>query len=112
MNFEGKKLVRNKESKMICGVCGGIGEYLSIDPTVIRILWIVLSFASVGMGILMYFIVAVVMPDTEDRKPDVVCDSRNTKETGAATGNNDGVGGNAAADNAKEKTEVQVVETE
>ena len=61
-----KKLTRSKDKKMICGVCAGIGEYLSIDPTIIRIIWIVLSFTSVGMAVLAYFIVAVVIPDEDD----------------------------------------------
>ena len=57
----GKKL-RKSEERKICGVCGGIGEYLGVDPTVVRLLWILFCFAG-GSGILAYIIAAVIMPD-------------------------------------------------
>ena len=50
---------------MLCGVCGGIGEYLKLDPTVIRLLWILFVFFSLGMAVLIYFIAAVIIPDEE-----------------------------------------------
>ncbi|MGN0482519.1 MAG: PspC domain-containing protein [Lachnospiraceae bacterium] len=56
-----KKLYRSVKNKMICGVCGGIGEYLNIDPTLIRILWAI--FACSGAGILVYFLAALIMPE-------------------------------------------------
>jgi phage shock protein C len=55
-----KKLYRSQRNKMICGVCGGIAEYINIDPTVVRLLWVIFSFF--GMGILAYIIAAIVMP--------------------------------------------------
>ncbi len=57
-----KRLVRSNTNKSICGVCGGVGEYLGIDPTLVRLIWVIASFASVGMGALIYFIAALVMP--------------------------------------------------
>ena len=63
MGNDYKKLVRSRTKKMLCGVCGGIGEYLNIDPTVIRLLWILFIFFSFGMAVLIYFIAAVDMPD-------------------------------------------------
>ena len=45
-----KKLYRSKDDRMLAGVCGGIAEYLDIDPTVVRILWIV-SVVFAGFGI-------------------------------------------------------------
>lgn len=56
-----KKLYRSDENKMLCGVCGGIGEYLGIDPTVIRLAWALLCLAA-GVGILAYIVAAVIMP--------------------------------------------------
>lgn len=50
---------------MLCGVCGGLGEYLNLDPTVIRIAWVLLTFFSLGTAVLAYFIAAVIMPDEE-----------------------------------------------
>lgn len=60
-----KKLTRSRRARMLCGVCGGIGEYLNLDPTVVRLLWILFVFFSFGMAVLIYFIAAVVMPDEE-----------------------------------------------
>jgi phage shock protein C len=47
---------------MICGVCGGIGEYLGIDPTVVRLLWVLLSVLG-GAGLLAYIIAAFIIPE-------------------------------------------------
>ncbi len=58
-----KRLMRSTTNKMICGVCGGIGEYLNLDPTLVRLIWALCSLASVGMGFLLYIIAAVVMPE-------------------------------------------------
>lgn len=55
-----KRLYRSDQNKMLCGVCGGIGEYFDIDPTIIRLLWAILACS--GMGILVYFIAAVIIP--------------------------------------------------
>lgn len=46
---------------MICGVCGGIAEYINMDPTIIRLLWVIISCAA-GIGILVYFIAAILIP--------------------------------------------------
>lgn len=60
-----RKLKRSRTQKMLCGVCGGIGEYLHIDPTLIRLAWALLTVGSVGMGIIVYFIAAIIIPDGE-----------------------------------------------
>lgn len=57
-----KRLVKST-NRMICGVCGGIGEYLNIDPTVIRLIWVILSIASFGTGLIAYIIAALIMPE-------------------------------------------------
>ena len=59
--MEQKKLYRSNTNKMICGVCGGIAEYINIDPTIVRLLWVVFSFAG-GFGLLAYIIAAIIMP--------------------------------------------------
>ena len=63
MGNDVKKLKKSATNKTICGVCGGIGEYFNVDPTIIRIIWVILSFGSVGFGIILYFIVAVIIPN-------------------------------------------------
>ncbi len=59
--MEQKRLFRSNTNKMICGVCGGIAEYINIDPTIVRLLWVVFSFAG-GFGLLAYIIAAIIMP--------------------------------------------------
>ncbi len=63
--MKGKRLYKSKTNRTICGVCGGIGEYFDIDPTIVRILWIVFTFAG-GSGILAYIICALVMSNAPD----------------------------------------------
>ena len=55
-----RKLYKSNTDIKICVVCGGIGEYLNIDPTLIRLIFIVLAFTQVG--ILAYIIAALVIP--------------------------------------------------
>jgi phage shock protein C len=56
-------LVRSRRNKMIAGVCGGIAEWLGWDPTIVRILYIVVSIVSVAFpGILVYVVLWIVMP--------------------------------------------------
>ena len=56
-----KRLYRSTEQKVIGGVCGGLGEYLNLDPSLIRIFTVLLFFAS-GVGILAYVIAWVIIP--------------------------------------------------
>lgn len=60
--MEPKRLTKSSTNRMICGVCAGIGNYLNIDATVVRLLWIIFSMAG-GAGILAYIIAAIVMPE-------------------------------------------------
>ena len=55
-----KTLYRLNDGKMICGVCAGLGEYFEIDPNLVRIAAVIL--ACTGMGILAYFVAAVILP--------------------------------------------------
>ena len=56
-----KRLYKSSRNKKICGLCGGIAEYLNIDPTVIRLITAIIGLAW-GSGILLYIIMAFVMP--------------------------------------------------
>jgi len=58
--MEQKKLYRSLNNKMICGVCQGVAEYINIDPTVVRLLWVIFGF--MGFGVLAYIIAAIIMP--------------------------------------------------
>lgn len=57
-----KKLYRSRKSRMLCGVCGGVAEYFNIDPTIIRLVFIL--FGCTGGGILAYIIAAIIIPDS------------------------------------------------
>ena len=56
-----KRLQRSRTEKMIAGVCGGIAEYLGVDPTLIRVLWVLITLMA-GVGVLLYLILWVIMP--------------------------------------------------
>ncbi len=55
-----KRLYLSNNDKMLLGVCGGLGEYFNIDPTIIRLLWMV--FACSGTGVIAYIIAAFIIP--------------------------------------------------
>lgn len=58
-----KRLYKSNTNKMLAGVLGGIGEYFDLDPTLIRVGYLLLSFFSAGFpGLLLYIILAVIMP--------------------------------------------------
>ena len=59
--MKGKKLYRSRENAMLAGVCGGIGEYFDIDPTIVRLAWVILGFCG-GVGLWAYVIAAVIIP--------------------------------------------------
>ena len=56
-----KRLYRSRNEKMIAGVCGGLADYLNVDPTVIRLVFLLLLFAG-GGGLFIYIILWVIMP--------------------------------------------------
>ncbi|MDD6485346.1 MAG: PspC domain-containing protein [Spirochaetales bacterium] len=57
------KRLRKSRDKKLCGVCGGIAEYLDMDPTIVRIIWLVLVLCA-GTGLLAYIIAAILMPNS------------------------------------------------
>ncbi|HAZ31939.1 MAG TPA: hypothetical protein DCY61_04510 [Dehalococcoidia bacterium] len=56
-----RRLYRSRSNRVIWGVCGGLAEYLNVDPTVIRLVMVLLVFAN-GIGILAYIIMAIIVP--------------------------------------------------
>ena len=60
-----KRLTLSSENAKIAGVCGGIGEYFGIDPTIVRILWILGTLVSLGTGIFAYFICWLLIPNAD-----------------------------------------------
>jgi phage shock protein C len=56
-----KKLYRSRRESMISGVCGGLGQYLGIDPTIIRIFFVLLAFYHM-LGVWVYLVMALLLP--------------------------------------------------
>ena len=56
-----KKLYRSNKNKVLAGVCGGIGEYLDVDPVIIRLLWLLFALG-MGTGIIVYIIAWLIIP--------------------------------------------------
>lgn len=56
-----KKLYRSDSDRKICGVCGGIAEYFDVDPTLVRLAWVLLAIMA-GSGLLAYIVAAIVIP--------------------------------------------------
>lgn len=55
-----KKLYRSETNKMLCGVCGGLADYLNLDPTIVRLLFVL--FGCTGTGVVAYVVAAIIMP--------------------------------------------------
>ncbi len=60
--MEQKRLYKSSTNRVLCGVCGGIGEYFNVDPTIIRLLFVLFVFG-VGSGLLAYIVAAIIMPE-------------------------------------------------
>jgi len=60
--METRKLYRSRTDKMIAGVCGGLGIYLGIDPTLIRLAFVLLLLFGIGSGLLAYIVMLLIIP--------------------------------------------------
>ncbi|MDP2873260.1 MAG: PspC domain-containing protein [Bacillota bacterium] len=56
-----KRVYRSQSQKMIAGVCGGIAEYFNVDPTLVRLAWVLFGLAA-GSGIVAYIVAWIIMP--------------------------------------------------
>jgi len=65
MSNRGRTLRRSMANRMIAGVCGGIAEYLDLDPTVVRVVYVLLSLFTAFAGILVYLILWLLIPDRD-----------------------------------------------
>lgn len=57
-----KKLYRSRNNRMIAGVCAGLAEYFNVDPTIIRLIFVLVGLAG-GPGLILYIIMAIVVPE-------------------------------------------------
>lgn len=60
--MDNKKIFLSNTDKKIFGVCGGIGEYFNIDSTLIRLAWVFLCIPTLFLGVIAYFIAAMIIP--------------------------------------------------
>ena len=60
-----RKLYKSRTDRKICGVCGGVAEYLNVDSTIVRIALVLFCLAG-GSGVIAYLIAALVIPEEPD----------------------------------------------
>lgn len=75
-----RKLVKNSNNKFFFGVCSGYGDYFNCDPTIIRILFVLLIFLK-GAGFLLYVISALIMPSDKKSKINTNKETENEKKS-------------------------------
>jgi phage shock protein C len=75
-----KRIYRSKKESMIAGVCGGLGEYLDIDPVIVRIIFVLLAFAG-GAGVIGYIIAWIIIPEA----PAGTADAQGSTQAAPAT---------------------------
>jgi phage shock protein C len=63
------RLERSTTNRVIGGVCGGIAEYLAVDPTLVRVVFVVTAFLTAGLGVLAYIVLLVLMPQPGQPAP-------------------------------------------
>ena len=59
--METKKLYRSRNDKMLAGVCGGLGDFLGLDPTMVRLMFVLLAILG-GHGVILYLIMCIIVP--------------------------------------------------
>jgi phage shock protein C len=60
-----QRLYRSKNDRILGGVCAGLGEHLDVDPTVIRLIWAVVTLLSFGTGIIIYILAWIIIPEDD-----------------------------------------------
>ncbi len=60
------RLYKVENDKKLFGVCGGLAEYFNIDPTIVRIAWVIFALVSCGAAILIYILCGVLFPNKSD----------------------------------------------
>lgn len=60
-----RRLFRSEKDRMLAGVCGGIADFLRVDPSIIRLLWVLFTLAG-GSGVLVYIILWIILPNESE----------------------------------------------
>lgn len=66
---ETKRLYRIEQNAKLAGVCGGVGEYFNIDANLVRLIWVIITLCSVGLGLVAYLAAALLLPKKSDVYP-------------------------------------------
>ena len=66
MSADYKRLYRSRTNRMVSGVCGGLGEFANVDPTIIRLLFAAGTFFSGGALLLVYLVMIFVIPESPE----------------------------------------------
>jgi phage shock protein PspC (stress-responsive transcriptional regulator) len=64
-----KRLYRSRDNRMIGGICAGLGEYIGIDPTVVRLLFVLGTIFGLGSLVLVYLILMIIVPEEAIESP-------------------------------------------
>ena len=60
------RLYRSRDDRMLAGVAGGLARVMDADPSIIRVVWVVVTVLSGGIGLLVYIVMAIVVPEAPD----------------------------------------------
>lgn len=63
-----RRLYRSKYDRQIAGVCGGLAAYFNVEPTIVRVIFLLITFMG-GPGLLLYIVLALVVPEEDAEKP-------------------------------------------
>lgn len=69
MNEQGEgreRYVRSRSDRVLAGVCGGLAEYLDLDPTLVRVAWVLVTVFAVGAGLVAYLLLWLLAPEKGD----------------------------------------------
>ena len=61
-----KRLYRSRKDRILGGVCAGLGDHIDVDPTVIRLVWAVVTLLSIGFGLIVYILAWILIPEAPD----------------------------------------------
>ena len=87
MNLE-KKLYKSKKNKMLGGVCGGLGEYFKIDPTLVRLGFVALCMLA-GGGIIAYVLCLIIVPEAPESADEPATAANESTREESDSGNGD-----------------------
>lgn len=82
-----KRLYRSTKDKQVSGVCGGVAEYFKMDPTIVRIVFVIIALSSLGTALIAYLITSIVVPEMpsdyvpDESEDEISYENRNTRQT-------------------------------